>query len=152
MKVIVCGDRRWTDGEFIASTLDALHAETPFTLLIEGCGIGADMLAGDHEFFSPADNAFHTGWSRSRDVESRHFPALWRNYKRGDTHNPAGPIRNRQMLKVEPDLVVAFHDRFSSSRGTKDMVAISRKAQVPVILVSHEKAIRYDPALALWSP
>jgi hypothetical protein len=60
------------------------------------------------------------------------FPADWTRLG-----NAAGPVRNRQMLEESPDLVVAFHnDLWGKSKGTKDMVLISREAKIPVYLIS----------------
>jgi hypothetical protein len=50
----------------------------------------------------------------------------------------AGPIRNQQMLdEGHPDLVIAFHDNMSESRGTRDMVGRAIKGGFSVRLVSH---------------
>jgi hypothetical protein len=147
--VLVTGDRAWSDGPFISDVLDALDVTT----LFEGCATGADRWAGDHEWYDQHDT--HEGWARVHNIETRHFPADWGRYKfrKNLGGNPAGPIRNRDMLdaalRVGLDLVVAFHDEFAKSRGTRDMVKIARAAQIPVVLHSHTKVIRYDPALTL---
>jgi hypothetical protein len=52
----------------------------------------------------------------------------------------AGPIRNEYMLKTgKPSLVIAFHDKLASSKGTGHMVRISREANVPVIVIASMK-------------
>lgn len=57
------------------------------------------------------------------------FPALWDKHGRA-----AGPIRNTQMLdEGRPDLVLAFHRDLSESKGTRNMVEQSVKANLPVI-------------------
>lgn len=57
------------------------------------------------------------------------YPALWNTYGRA-----AGPIRNSLMLKKHPDinLVLAYHDQFSESRGTRDMCEQAEKAGIEV--------------------
>ena len=47
MKVIVCGGRNYSDRKRVFTTLDALHAETPITVLMHGDARGADALADD---------------------------------------------------------------------------------------------------------
>ena len=44
---------------------------------------------------------------------------------------------DRELLAMCPNLVLAFHDDIESSRGTKNMVAIARKAGVPVEVITH---------------
>lgn len=39
-------------------------------------------------------------------------------------------------LLGQPDLVLAFHDNLSESKGTRDMVQRAKRAGVPVYLVS----------------
>jgi len=50
-------------------------------------------------------------------------PADW-----SGLHCAAGRVRNKKMLEMEPDGVVAF----PGGNGTKNMISISRKAGVPV--------------------
>lgn len=58
---------------------------------------------------------------------------IWRFHADWDLYGAAaGPIRNRCMFKWgEPTQALAFHNNFAQSSGTKDMVAILRKASIP---------------------
>lgn len=128
-RVLVTGDRNWTDHRYLVAVLDQLHAEDPISVLIEGCAGGADRMAGRH---APGEVPGTTdpGWAWARDVPGLHFPADWDKY-----HRAAGPIRNSQQLKEGmPDLVVAFHHDLSQSKGTADMVRKARAAGVPVVV------------------
>lgn len=60
-------------------------------------------------------------------------PADWNKYGK-----VAGPIRNSEMLKLHPDidLVLAFHDDLSESKGTRDMVHKAQKAGIEVWVTS----------------
>lgn len=160
--ILVTGDRDWTDGAFIHVTLDHYfedEAEGPIETLFEGCARGADIWAGDHEWYDPAlGPQMNRGWLRdlpvNHGVATRHFPADWGAFRPARNRpNPAGPIRNRAMLRAALDAglthVLAFHDDFPHSRGTRDMVTIARAAQVRVTLFSHAKTVTYDPALTL---
>ena len=43
-------------------------------------------------------------------------------------------IRNGEMLRDAPDLVLAFHNNIAESRGTADMIRQARRAGVAVWL------------------
>lgn len=110
MKVLVCGQRDFTDMVYLYRVLDALHAMHKFTAVVHGAARGADSLA--------------QSWAVQRGVSVVPYPANWK--KEGKA---AGPIRNRKMLETEdPDLVVAFFVNIKESKGTKDMVKISLQA------------------------
>ena len=121
MKILVTGDRNWTDVKRIYTVLaniDSAETDTPF--LIHGNARGADRLA--------ADCAHDLMWS------CRAVSANWEKYGR-----TAGPIRNQEMLDMDPDLVIAFHDDLANSKGTKDMVSRAKKKGVKVILISSKE-------------
>jgi hypothetical protein len=111
-RVLVCGDRNWTNLEAIRRELSRHRP----SVVIHGTARGADTLAGIA--------ALELGISVER------YPANWTKYGRA-----AGPIRNRQMLEIgRPDLVLAFHENIADSRGTADMIRIAEKKGVPVEL------------------
>ena len=71
----------------------------------------------------------------ARNIDFLDMPADWDQFPRS-----AGPIRNREMLveakRLGVNLVVAFHNDIVHSKGTADMVTISRKAGIPIMIVS----------------
>lgn len=109
MKILVCGGRYFSDQKHVDKVLDMLQP----SVLIHGAAKGADSCAAD--------------WGkRNPDVETKAFPADW------DTHGKsAGPIRNREMLRENPEIVVAF----AGGKGTADMVKIAKKASLQVLEV-----------------
>lgn len=118
MNVIVTGDRNWKRMDIIERELRKLPADT---LIIHGAARGADTLAK----FA----AERIGLRVINDGKG--FPADWKRYGKA-----AGPIRNQQMLdEGRPDMVLAFHENISESRGTKDMVERARKAELKVIII-----------------
>jgi len=131
-KILVCGGRTygitWVNGvqvpdakevNFLNSTLDAIHKETPITNLINGAGNGADMLA--------------IVWTAKNFILTTLFPADWERHGKS-----AGPIRNKQMLdEGKPDLVVAF----AGGRGTANMVKQAMAAGVSVRNTVMENAL-----------
>lgn len=113
MKILVCGDRNWSD--FI-SIYEALREyQQTADAVIHGACRGADTLAGDA--------------AEALQIPVRVYPANW------TTEGPsAGPLRNRRMLQLEhPDLVLAFHNDLVNSKGTKDMVNLALSKRVKVI-------------------
>lgn len=120
MKILVCGSRHFNDYPKLCYEMDDLSEKYDFDnnqpiTIISGAAKGADTLGERY--------ADECGWTVER------YPAAW------ETHGKrAGPIRNAQMLREgKPDVVVAF--LAPNSRGTKNMIEISRKAGVPVEVI-----------------
>lgn len=105
MRVLVCGARNWDDMLTIVQRLKLLP---PDTVIVHGGATGAD---------SQADAV---GKVLGFKVEP--YPADWTKYGKA-----AGPIRNRQMLDTNPNLVLAFHDNLEASKGTRDCVDEARR-------------------------
>jgi YspA, cpYpsA-related SLOG family len=125
VRLLVCGDRAWTDLALVAATLDQVVAQHvddqdvqgDQVVVIEGDARGADRLAARH--------------ARARGWQLATYPADWAAHGRA-----AGPRRNQRMLRDgRPDLVVAFHDQLAASRGTADLVRRARAAGLPVLHV-----------------
>lgn len=117
-RILITGDREWNDiSKMVAILSKHIHADCD--IIIHGDARGADRMG--------VEVAQKLGVSKDRILA---FPAEWHKY-----HKAAGPIRNQQMLmEGKPTLVLAFHDHIVKSKGTKDMINISRKAGVPVFL------------------
>jgi hypothetical protein len=114
-RVLICGDRNWTNREPIKREMKSLilQAGRPNKLLvIHGGARGADSIAGQV--------------AQEMGVHTAQVDALWDSYHRG-----AGPTRNAVMLTLDPDEVVAFHANIDESRGTADMVKRAKKKGTP---------------------
>ncbi len=99
IKLLVTGGRTYFDREVVDSSLDqVLLYYNKIGAVIHGDANGVDALADD--------------WAWKRGIQQVKCPANW-------TYNgkAAGPIRNRSMLVLQPDLVVAF----PGGTGTADM-------------------------------
>ena len=121
MRVLICGDRNWTDKETIQKYIPTLP---PSSVVIQGMCIGADKIARRYAIL--------------HDFEVLDFPADWNKYGRA-----AGPIRNKRMLTAgKPDLVVAFYNNILESKGTKDVIEQASKRGIPhkIILSNKEEA------------
>jgi hypothetical protein len=109
MKVLVCGSRDWPD---LAAIYDRIAALPAGSLVIEGGAPGADLMAARA--------------ARKAGLHCAEVAALWDNGRR------AGPGRNRAMLDLEPELVIAF--QVGNSSGTQDTMNEARKRGIPVEL------------------
>ena len=112
VRVLICGDRNWTDRGPIEAYLASLTPE--FTVVVHGGARGADMIGGEV--------------AKQMGMAVEQYSANWKQYGKA-----AGPIRNCQMLDSQIDLVVWFHDNIESSKGTKNMIVQAKKAGVNVV-------------------
>lgn len=125
MRLLVCGDRNWTNKELIRREVEGLRPD----VVIHGAARGADVLGGMA--------------ARELGIEVIEFPAQWEKYGRA-----AGPIRNQQMLgEGKPTIVFAFNNKISESKGTKDMIRRARKAGLPVYLYTEPDGIIFNPSV-----
>lgn len=110
MIVLVCGGRDYANRSAVYVTLERLYAQHGRELIIiEGGAAGADRFAAD--------------WADESGLPHAKVPALWTKH-----FNSAGPLRNKAMLLLKPDLVIAF----PGGRGTADMVRRAKAAGVSV--------------------
>lgn len=110
--ILVCGDRDYSDREKIYHVLDAYLARIgPDLLIINGGATGADTIARE--------------WAVDRKVDHLTLYAKWALHGKG-----AGPQRNKRMAKHRPREVLAFHPTIDKSRGTRDMVKLSKKLDI----------------------
>lgn len=119
-KVLITGDRNWTDRDKIKRRILKLSRIQNDLVIIEGEARGADKMAREicEEF----------------NIKFKPYPADWDKHKKA-----AGTIRNSTMLSDNPDiqLVMAFHsDLFNNSKGTLDMVKRSHKAGKSVLIIA----------------
>lgn len=127
LRVLVTGDRNWTDGDFVQHTLEQIPTNFGVppedVTLICGRARGLDTIA---EY-----RATLLGWK----IEP--YPANWNEYGRA-----AGPIRNQQMLNSGVDVCLAFHNSIDESKGTKDMIRRVERAGIRGALYGNGSLIR----------
>lgn len=100
MRVMITGWRDFNDRELMRYVLSQLPKDA---VIIEGEARGADTIAREV--------------AEELGLTVEKYPADWNKYGRS-----AGPIRNREMLDADIDMVLAFHYDFRASRGTADAV------------------------------
>lgn len=111
VRIIVCGGRDYADRDHVFRVLDKINTLRSICEIIQGdCPTGADRFARE--------------WALNRGQPFTRCPAEWEKYGKR-----AGPIRNRQMLELNPDGVVAFD---TGGPGTRDMITAAQEAGVPV--------------------
>lgn len=118
LRVIVCGDRNWSDRDRVKEVISAFaeRLNQPMTI-VDGSAKGADSMANNV--------------AEELGLETERYPASW-----SQLGKRAGPIRNQEMLDQGVDFVIAFHSDLDSSKGTRDMVTRARKRGVPCYLFS----------------
>lgn len=118
MKILITGDRNWTDKQLIKEVLEFIPN---ITLVINGKARGADTAA--------------TLAAQELNISVKEYPANWATFGRA-----AGTIRNIEMFNnSKPNLVLAFHDNFMESKGTKHMCEYAMKNDCPIILITHSE-------------
>lgn len=117
MRVLVCGDRNWSNRNLIEQVL----AELPKgSLVIHGGARGADTIAGEV--------------AKGLGFYVRAYEARWEFYGKA-----AGPIRNKAMLSENPEAVFAFHNDIVNSKGTKNMIKQAEEAGIKLIKIFKEE-------------
>ena len=159
-RVLICGDRWWARHEpadmfdtsyktrntiernLVCAFLTGLYTEhmvgfgsahlDPF-VVIEGLAKGADDCAHWWATQSPLHtSAGKVGGYGSIEFLHHAVQPNWEKFGKA-----AGAIRNQEMLDFgKPNLVVAFHNDISSSKGTANMVKIAKKAGIPTFVVA----------------
>jgi hypothetical protein len=128
VRVLVTGGRTFTDTAWLHAALDLLHSKASISEIIEGGAPGADVRAGE--------------WSLRRlGKKATVVEAEWEKHSRGLKHgqkNPAGMIRNNEMAKMRPDVVLAT----PGGNGTAHMVEVARKAGLRVIFLEKMPVLR----------
>lgn len=137
MRVCVTGGRTFNDRDWLWAGLDLLNQVSGGIVeLIEGGAPGADVRAGE--------------WARHRGVRCTVVEAEWERYSAGLKHgqkNPAGMIRNNQMIALRPDVVLAC----PGGKGTEHMVSAAKRAGLKVIFLEKMPVIK-GPASVLTGP
>lgn len=118
MNLLICGDRNWTNKYLIQQKvqelLSSLEKYEETIIVIEGEANGADILGRQV--------------AEELGLKVLKYPADWNRYGKA-----AGQIRNTQMLiEGKPNIVFAFHNNISQSKGTKDMITKANKAGIIV--------------------
>lgn len=133
MRLLVCGGRDYKDYGKVHKVLTKIDKERgPITFLIQGGATGADSEAF---MWGVMVNNIMRICNVPRRIKHLPFPIKkqdWDKYGKA-----AGRIRNQQMLdEGKPDLVVAF----PGNSGTANMIEISKKAGIEVIVVKDNQS------------
>jgi len=117
LRILICGDRNWTNFKVIENYILTLPLGT---IIIEGDCRGADKISGY--------------LARQHGFNVVRVSAKWEKYGLA-----AGPIRNQEMLDTyKPNLVVAFHNHIEDSKGTKDMIERASRYGIETKIIKEE--------------
>ncbi len=112
----VTGGRTYKNEAFVFMVLDALHQSLSIALLVEGGALGADRLCRT--------------WAEKRSVPFTTKEAEWEKHRRPFRKNPAGMIRNEEMLRqFNPNLLLAFE----GGPGTEHCRKCASRLAIPVL-------------------
>lgn len=129
-KVLVTGDRRWSDITTIVGTLKQF---SPGTTIVHGACQGVDNTCA--------------AVAEALGFKVIAYPADWNAHGRG-----AGPIRNQLMIDTEHTsdepihICIAFHNDIIKSKGTKDCIKRALKAGIEVLLVRSPSCVSSQQA------
>lgn len=126
MRVLITGGRTFTDRDWLWAGLDLIHSHPqmgPITEIIEGGATGADNRAQE--------------WAHHREIRCVTCPAQWEKHGRS-----AGYIRNSEMAKMGPDLVLAC----PGGKGTANMVAVAEASKIRVVRLEKMPVLRGRPS------
>lgn len=114
--VLVTGGRDFKSDGVVETAMKAIVADKKNVIFINGAQRGADSMCS---VFS-----LRNAWPCYM------YPARWADFRKA-----AGPIRNRLMLDMHPqiEVVLAFHDFLPHSSGTYDMCQQALKRGIPVL-------------------
>lgn len=149
MRYLITGSRDWSNWRACEQVVQAL---LPGDEIAHGDARGADRMV--HDLLTNRRNRMRgtrrarkvivhgekgakgsrPGGTGSGDIIVHAYPADWLRYEDRLGKNPAGVIRNGQMLSdFNPDIAIYFHDELVVGQGgTGDMVDRCQKADVPV--------------------
>lgn len=132
MKVLVCGDRNWTDKDVIKHALKQ-HLVLDDIVIQGGNGYRSDGRVAktetDLEFCVRGADALAYQAAIELGFISLTYWADWNRYGLA-----AGPRRNQLMIRQKPRLLLAFHDNLEQSRGTIDSIKRALLAGIPSLV------------------
>ena len=114
MKVLVCGDRNWTDRDKIKEVLASLH-DTNIVMVGEQRGVATLTWEAAKEL-GKVPMVYPSNWAKNRKA--------------------AGAVRDIEMLDDKPDLVLAFHYHIRLSKETVDLVTEARRRGIPTRIIT----------------
>lgn len=115
-RVLITGSRDWDDWATLCNAINneyilGNHATEMFRVVHGACPSGADRMADE--------------WCSLMEMEPERYPADWEHFGKW-----AGPIRNREMIRLGADVCLAFIK--NGSRGATGTVKMAIQVGIPV--------------------
>jgi hypothetical protein len=119
--LLVCGDREWTDHEYLGDILDGALRKLGPLALIDGGNPGVEEFAG--------------AWAHHRkDVSHHKMKRDWRGFRK-----IPGVVRNRDLLSLEPWLVIVAYCGEKPSTGLNNLIELAQERGIETWLIQHPK-------------
>lgn len=116
--ILICGSRGFGDyaklKDSLSFLIDVEDPVTPPTTIIVGGSRGADAL-GER-------------FAKEYNIPFKVCPANWEKHGK-----KAGFVRNKQMINLNPDIVIAFWD--GKSKGTRHTIGLAKEKKIMTIIV-----------------
>ena len=106
MILLVCGGRNYRDYHALDSAIKGLPQQP--SMIIQGGAPGADQLAKQ--------------WAKKNSIHCAEVPAMWNEFG-----NKAGPLRNKAMLLLKPDMCLAMPGGTGTDNMIKQCVGVGIK-------------------------
>lgn len=123
-KILICGGRGFEDADYLFLSMDKyireLQEESPIAVQSFNQDQMYRLRDGEFEIITGGAKGADTLaklWADSRGYDCVTFWANWNKFKKS-----AGPIRNKRMLRYNPDVVVAY----PGDKGTQNMLQLAR--------------------------
>lgn len=132
MRAIICGGRDFDDEIWMWKRLETIHAAHPITEVIEGGNRGVTR---DDGWKTLGADQIAMLWALSHAIPVLTVHARW-----VDEGPAAGPIRNRRMADLKPDVVIYA----PGGRGTDSMRAIAKEKGIRCISLAKVQPPPWD--------
>lgn len=133
MKVLVCGGKHFSQRQVVYDTLSELHSRHPITLEMDSANASMERDKETQKFTAIGAEVFANEWCVANHVPCKTFVA--NRFKYGKL---AEYIRNINMVKEQPDIVVSF----PAFGDTEHMLRLVRENDIPMWAVDYEGNIK----------
>lgn len=120
-KVAIVGSRNYDKPTLVSDFVDSM----PLTMIVVSGGCRANTRLAQYSVDAIAEMG-----AKLRGMQTEIYKAEWEKYKRPYGKNPAGMIRNREIIRCGLACLVAFRCCSGDSPGTDDAIRLANEAGI----------------------